>query len=537
MAIMHPADDSNIIFPNQSEKLVYEQLRIQLKARIHVFYSVQWQTTINGKSMMGEADYIIVDPDNGVLVLEAKGGYRIEHAGDSWRLWNTSSAGDIRTLKESPYKQARKSMFDLVDFYIHTQNRNMGFTHAYAVIFPFYDVPSNLSTERTEDNTIQFSDMNSLQKKINQVFFSYRRTSHSMTQEDYERVLSLISGCTSSHPPIGSFFNKSKSELINSTSVQDAILSMLYNYDQALIAGPAGTGKTFMAITKAEEYASRGLETLYVCFNRLNAMKVGEHFSDLGLSVDIRTFHQLIKKQIGNKTYNHLYSSDKSLSWAYDVIEKVECKKYDAIIVDEAQDFSEEWALTLRAFFVKNDKRTKWFVFYDEDQNIFQRNFGEAFLIPYPPFLLRQNLRNTRTIWEWVMQTTQMGTQCSPNEITGLKPEIYIARNHNLAVNWIEKKVRELIDNEIDVADIAILSNVQYQNTCLSTIGGLADHPIIDITVEEAYSGSIIFCTIQAFKGLEAPVVFCLEKGNNIDQKLRYVGYSRAKCLLYVVCY
>ena len=537
MAIMHPANQSQILFPNESERVVYEELKKQLKPKIHVFYSVKWQTQISGKSKMGEADFIIVDPDNGILVLEVKGGYRIEHSGDIWRLWNTASASNIRTLKESPYDQARKSMFDLVEYYGQTQNRSMSFTYAYAAFFPFYNVPSNLSIEQIEDNTIQFSDMESLQKKINHIFYAYRPSSQTMTKDDFDRVIEMLSGCASSRPPVGSYFKRSRDELSAFSSSQDTILSMLYNYSQAILVGPAGTGKTYMAITKAEEYASQGFSTLYVCFNRLNAIRVAAYFSQANVSVDAMTFHQLIKRELGSSVYYRRYNEDKSLSWVYDAISKAGCKQYDAIIVDEAQDFSEEWALTLRTLFARDDSTVKFFVFYDEDQNIFQRDFGEAFMIKYPPFLLRRNLRNTRPIWDWIIETTQMGNQSYSNEASGLIPEVYSARNRNIAVNWIEKKVRELIENGIEASDIVFLSDVQYQNTCLSSLAGIADIPLIDITSEESYGGCLTFCTTQAYKGLESPVVFCLEKGESTDAKLRYVGYSRAKCLLFIVRY
>lgn len=80
-------------------------------------------------------------------------------------------------------------------------------------------------------------------------------------------------------------------------------------------------------------------------------------------------------------------------------------KRYDAIIVDEAQDFHEEWALTIRTL-LKDDQESLLYVFYDEEQNIFQRDFGEAFLINNPPFLLRRNLRNTENIWAFVVAET-----------------------------------------------------------------------------------------------------------------------------------
>lgn len=73
--------------------------------------------------------------------------------------------------------------------------------------------------------------------------------------------------------------------------------------------------------------------------------------------------------------------------------------QYDCIIVDEAQDFNEEWAYCVKLL-LKDQKQSYLYVFYDENQNIFKRNFGNAFMIDYPPFILTENIRNTAGIYK-----------------------------------------------------------------------------------------------------------------------------------------
>ncbi len=74
-----------------------------------------------------------------------------------------------------------------------------------------------------------------------------------------------------------------------------------------------------------------------------------------------------------------------------------EGEKYDAIIVDEAQDFADSWWVPLlRA--LKDPERGGLYVYSDENQRIFAR-FGQP-PVPLVPLVLDHNLRNTRQIHE-----------------------------------------------------------------------------------------------------------------------------------------
>lgn len=72
-----------------------------------------------------------------------------------------------------------------------------------------------------------------------------------------------------------------------------------------------------------------------------------------------------------------------------------EDQKFDAIIVDEAQDFAESWWTPLLRS-LRDEESGGLFVYSDENQRIFAR-FGRP-PVPLVPLVLDQNLRNTRQI-------------------------------------------------------------------------------------------------------------------------------------------
>src|SRR5690606_28763865 len=70
-------------------------------------------------------------------------------------------------------------------------------------------------------------------------------------------------------------------------------------------------------------------------------------------------------------------------------------EKYDAVIVDEAQDFADDWwQPVLKA--LRDEEEGGLYVYSDENQRIFAR-FGRP-PVQLVPLVLDHNLRNTRQI-------------------------------------------------------------------------------------------------------------------------------------------
>lgn len=535
MATMHPSNPDEINFAAESERVVYDALLAQLPDRVHVYYSVKWQEAESNESHSGEGDFIVAHPDFGILILEVKGGHHIEYTHGVWTLWDNPASP--RQLKKSPYEQAETTRYSVVKKYTERYYSQMFCTHGHAVVFPYYTIPRDMCCETTTYNTIDKSNMSQLRVKITQIFKSYANGhTTGVSQETFSRIRELFDGDSSSKASALTLCESSKKGLASIAAQQDATLSLLYHYPQALVVGSAGTGKTYMAVMKVKEFCNQYPNVLYVCFNRLNAQKVAADLYASGFHAVSTTFHQLMLNIIGQQRFQSLIDESSELEGVLDIVTAESTQHFDAIVVDEAQDFSVEWAFVLRHL-LKDENNSPLYVFYDEDQNIFQRNFGEAFLIPYPPFVLRRVLRNTNSIWNWTVQQTQLGIHSLANHITGLVPKVHHATNGVKAVMHLEKQIRALLRDGILPSQITILSDRKKENSPLAGIEEICSTPIVQIDTENISPESIGFCTIQAYKGLESDVVICLENKETHNQRLMYVAYTRARCLLHVITY
>jgi hypothetical protein len=139
MARMVPNVDSQDL-EHSSEAPVYEALRDQLPEDYIVIHSYPWLRPWRGEDALqeGEADFVILHPTRGLLVLEVKGGDNIRHDGYSW--FRDTAAGPRKF--QDPFQQARKSMHALLEV-IQEKSRNrvskQDFVHGYAVVFPHVD--------------------------------------------------------------------------------------------------------------------------------------------------------------------------------------------------------------------------------------------------------------------------------------------------------------------------------------------------------------------------------------------------------------
>ena len=87
---------------SSAERRLYEGFLEQLDESYVVYHSVDW---VLAGGVQGEADFVIAHPEDGVLVLEAKGG-RLTYDPASKR-WSQSGRSGSHLLDEDPFHQAR----------------------------------------------------------------------------------------------------------------------------------------------------------------------------------------------------------------------------------------------------------------------------------------------------------------------------------------------------------------------------------------------------------------------------------------------
>lgn len=225
MAIMYPEHQE--IFAAESEREMYERLQLELPDDVRVYYSVSWNSDSVSNQFMGEGDFIILDPNFGFIVLEVKGGYKIDHSFGKWSLWETPSK--YRILNKSPYEQARVSMHTFVKKYQDKYNELFPATYAFAVCFPHYNVDHTLCPEMNETNTICQCDIqdNKLWDTLRKIFFAHRKGS-SCTESLLLKLDILFRGETYSRISAGNIVNSNNSKFseLGVTSKQHVLICL-----------------------------------------------------------------------------------------------------------------------------------------------------------------------------------------------------------------------------------------------------------------------------------------------------------------------
>ena len=170
-----------------------------------------------------------------------------------------------------------------------------------------------------------------------------------------------------------------EAEFVRLTEQQCRLIDFIAGAPRAAIAGCAGSGKTMLAAYKAKQLAGEGLRVLLTCFNKnLAAFLREDYLVERPSTLDIVHFHKLaadLVRQSGQpfgpqpgEDFDDYFSVRlaEQLITAVDQLGPL----YDAIVVDEAQDFLENWWLPLQ-FLLSEPNNGILYLFYDDNQNIY----------------------------------------------------------------------------------------------------------------------------------------------------------------------
>jgi len=507
----------------KSEKNLFYALKQQLDDSIYVFFSVSWMIIENGVREMSEVDFLIFDPKYGYLTIEVKGGQSIKVVDGEWYVVDDNYE---RKLKKSPFDQSEKNMWYFKKYYQEQFNFPFQGTHGYMVAYPNFSItnPEYLSN-RPREVVIDYLDMNKLSEKIKNAFIfwqgkDYRGKRH-ITDDQREKFIKLVHKRIALSASAGSLIEDKNRQLELINRVQDNYIRFLENYHQVMIKGGAGTGKTWIAIKYAQKAALESKSTLICCYSAQLKKMFQEQLKDTNCRVS--TVDDLISEYEDSSTH-----TDHGISKWITKVNKDNIECFDTIIIDEAQDFNENDALFVRMH-LKDQERSDLYVFYDDTQNLFKSNFGEEFLIDNLPFLLKENLRNTASIYEWATHNTKLGLDVITNPIVGPKPESRNFSAVNEIHNAIESTLNELILQEgVDNSYITIVVDdgfeefLQYKKIGIWNL--ISEQNVSDKEIR-------LFKTSE-FKGLESNVVIYV-KEKSTDPVFDYVAYTRAKFYLY----
>ena len=206
-------------------------------------------------------------------------------------------------------------------------------------------------------------------------------------------------------------------------------------------------------------------------------------------------------------------------------------KKYGVIIVDEAQDFSPEEAVFLRTLLYE-DNSSEFYIFYDDEQNIYGNNLDETlnnFIIDSKPYVLTENLRNTKNIYDWAKVRTSLGEISFSNQIDGPDPIMTSVNTSNQAIRYINQSVNNLTgrDNVPECFINVIIDDDLYDEIMKQGFNFDVKNQIA--TKNDKYIG--VF-KVSEYKGMESNIILYLHR-ENVEYSFKYVGLTRARFYLY----
>lgn len=520
MAVMYPKS-INEYLPTASESQVYYELKTQLPDTFEVFYSVTWTELKDGKLNKSEADFIVLDPTQGFLCLEVKGG-SIRVQDGEWYV--SDSFHGERHLPISPYKQAEKSMYHFRNAYSSRYNYSYKGTYGFGAVFPFCCIGSDVELDkRTRECTIDKTELNNIYKKIKRMFKIcsgdnygsriYSSTQHHLFSDLLKENLAIAASS-------GALAEYKERQLAVINRVQDNYVFLLKGIRQFLMRGGAGTGKTWIAIKMAQRSAQKNDRVLFVCVSFHLCDMVKEH---VGKNVHVYSLEALFQE--GLQGFSSLIEFDfqntpKKLNPGF--------SKFDAIYVDEAQDFREEWAKTLMMF-LKNYEKSRLGVFFDEIQILRNNSFGDGFGRNLPLFYLNENIRNTSNIYGWAMSQTDLGKDVITNPVEGPKPQRETVSSKGQLTHRLEVLFKRFLDDEYlpNASMVILVENVTEF---------MADYPEGIAKWEFTISipdnkNQVRVASVEDFKGLESEMIIYIHS-EMTTRNMDYIAYTRAKFFL-----
>ncbi len=179
--------------------------------------------------------------------------------------------------------------------------------------------------------------------------------------------------------------------------------------DHSLVRGIAGSGKSLVLRNRVEKLINEGYDDILVlCYNRFMNGWLNSKLKEKGLSrnVECKTFHSWASR-LGSGYDYHWDNDPKKREQIISLVENNAKHRYQAILIDEAQDFYDEWFKAMLN--AVNPETNSIFFVYDNTQLVYgqpHRRKGEwswsklGFNVTGRSQIFDLNYRNTPEILE-----------------------------------------------------------------------------------------------------------------------------------------
>ncbi len=537
----HPLPPEVLDDPRRAgERRIFEALKAGLNDEWLVLANISWlRQRYQGGVYEGEADAILAHPEKGIVVLEVKGG-GIRRDGGSG-LWFSRDRYGVEHEIKNPFEQARRSLGALRSMLadeVSVRFRSSPF--AAGVAFPDLPAPVRaLGPDAPLELGLFQDQIESVGSSLDRML-AFSNDSQSLVGpgvENLQAMRELLLPELNLDIPLSVRIRDDEEQLLRLTESQKQALTLLSRLRRVAVTGGAGTGKTVLAVEKARQLATQGADVLFLCFNNALARTVDTQCAGLD-NLTARTFHGLCTewaRQAG--VLPPMPSPVPPSFWDHDLpdafLKALEAlpRRFDAIVVDEGQDFLDDWWFHIEEA-TKDPGESILYVFHDDNQRIFGRASGIPLNLVSIP--LSQNVRNTRAIHD-AAATLYDGGEFFCQGPAGNPVEFFEVPESRSFEREIRRLLHRLIREEhLKPDDIAILSGRALDRSAVGRGGKIGDFACLPLA--EARPDALVRDTVHRFKGLERPAVILVEMDAAVERpEILYVGLTRARSYLCVV--
>lgn len=503
-----------------AEVKVYDLLARSLGSGWVAFYSRPWLgMTPSGEEKDGECDFVVMHPALGYLTLEVKGGEISYDPGtDQWR---STDRNRIRHNIKNPIRQAVASKHELLKQVKALPSWPGRFIRQrHGVVFPdTASPPGNLGADGPREIFCCRDDLPDIGRWIKERLSG--GTVDELGADGIRAFEELLAKPFLLRVPLGNYLDDDEQAITALTPQQFHILDAVGHLNRIAAGGGAGTGKTILAVEDAVRLGQRNLKTALLCLSEPLARHLRQRLSGAGAIVSVWSLSGLCTEFCSRAgvSYAAEQGLEKGIETLFIAVKKDPSLRFDAIVVDEAQDFRSHWWIAIEELL--KDQQSSWLhAYFDTNQSVYGDFARELAAFRIVPIHLTRNLRNTQNI-HGTASRFYKGIPIAADGPEGMSVEWRTVRNDQIPAQAVAAAVH-LIKERVSATDIVLL-------TADENIAGL-------IRRRAGFPHGVRVCSIKDFKGLECKTVVLAATQELADEpELAYVALSRARTHLIVI--
>ncbi len=503
------------------------------------------------RQVSGEADFVIIAPALGILCIEVKACTRLRRDDKGWWYGN-----DPKPDQRGPFRQAAEAMHSIRQRVAKARPDLSNIVCWSAVIFPYlnFDECSGewhewqvIDAQRFRTRTLPDllrSVLTRARAYLQQKGTNwFKQGDNRPTAAQANELAAILRPSFEVYASPKTRGQRLESELKQYTEEQYRALDAMTTNARVLFMGPAGTGKTLLAIEAARRGASDGRRVLFLCFNRHLGQWLADQMSSLAPHVKVATLHRFMLDVSGltapaasSAAFWEIELPAQALSALLDGA--LLDSQFDELIVDEAQDVLRPDYLDVLDVCLQGGLSTgRWRLMGDFEKQSLYANSDRDPLAPlrqrvaaFAEYGLRDNCRNPPRIACLAHLLGRLAPDYSKvlRPDNGIEPQILYYRDADHQRQILAQQLDCLFQESLQGHDIVILSSRADQH---SIARGLISPRWQVRPFAEKAQRQIGYCSIHAFKGLEARVVILVDVDDLAPAgtaDLFYTGVTRA---------